>query len=323
MTYVHICPDSNAARKPCLHYIKEGKPGFCSHREHFRCIEYCIRKSPVLSYSYISAYTRCFRYFYWSYLMGWENIGINLPSYTGSMVHDYQAYSHGGRSEYLVEYEKKRQKIKDTYNNVPNEVIVIKPILEAYHELGYDQLKGMAEQSQLTDQGNFQLKSITDLKYDNKIMDYKFCKDPDIYTLFKVRRQAGIYFINNPEADEIIYRCIKKPRFKKIGDEPVSEFQGRVKRAIMSNPTEYIVDKPFSRGEFDLDYLLKEIEIISDDIVSKLDKPIQAWIQDDSGCFAYGSWCDYKPLCDSRVNPDGLPHLYKRKDVEHQIMEAK
>ena len=245
------------------------------------------------------------------------------------MLHNYLAFKHGNDPKQLERFEKKRQRVRQDYDTIPNDFLMLKPVIQAYHDADKDVIRGKTEQPQLTQHEGYQLKSITDLQYidpkDNKhtIMDYKYTKNPDIYTFFNIQRQATIYFINNPKAEKIIYRCIRKPLYRKSKDEPVSAFQKRVYTVMVNHPLEWFTDKTYHRNEFDLDYLHEELEIISDDIKMRLSHPIETWIQNDSGCFAYGSWCDFLPLCDSRVTPEGLPHLYKRYNSEDKIMLAK
>jgi hypothetical protein len=326
----NICPDlHNKKIKPCLFYVKSGKPGFCSHRDHFRCIEYCARKHMTLSYSLLNDYTRCCRLLYWKWLMGWYSVTINIIPFLGGMMHNYLGYKHGDDPKQLVKLEEKRERVSREYEEIPSAFMLLKPVINAYHAVGLDQLKGKAEQRQLTQYDDFELKSIIDLEYTDPadglrtIMDYKYTKNLDIYTFFNIEEQASIYFINNPQADKMVYRCIKRPEYKKMKKDSVQAFQERVYNQIVAHPLQWFQDKVFHRGEFDLDRRMRELEIVNDELVSKLASPVEAWIQNRTGCFAYGSWCDYHPLCTARVSPDGLPHLYKRMEIETQMSLAK
>ncbi len=316
-----ICPDIDKTVSPCKHYITTDEPGFCARGDRYSCIEYIIRKRPVISGPYIEDYLRCKRKFYYSRIMGWELNEINLIPFNASIVYDLVAHAHGDVKFYLDRARIKQSHLSKHYENkLPNECLYISPIIRAYRELGLNKQGSYVHFSKTLTANQFTLKGSVCLEYDDTLMYIKYTKNNDYQTFFNIEYQAAIAFILFPAKSKIIFRCITKPQGNKAKNDSIADYQDRLHRDILQRPGHYFIDKPFYSGEFDTARVMEELLIHADEIKWRVSKGHMAyWPQTRSACFAYGYRCDFLSCCEARVDPVNVPNLYKQKDVEDNI----
>ena len=168
----------------------------------------------------------------------------------------------------------------------------------------------------------YQIKSFVDLKVENRIIDFKYTGSPDYYTFFTTEHQAGIYLLSHPDVETITFALIVKPRVRKAGNESVTDFQDRIYRDMIRRKKHYFKSRTFHRSEYDFDRIKWEITYTCDEIVDNINNPIQFWRQNRKACYTpqfQNPWCDFYKLCEARVEPENLPHLYIKRDVEKII----
>lgn len=325
------CPDIDttlAPRIPCTYYIKApDTQGYCSRKDHYRCIEYIVKKNPVLSTSSIATYNMCLRKFYYIWLMGWQLIELNLIPICGNIVHGYVEHLHTNNSKFLIEAQALENRLREQFKDkLPVDLLYIKPAVNAYAHHGLHKISGQAEVSKIINFGNYQIKSIVDLKLEDRIIDLKFTKNPDYYSFFTTEQQAGIYLLSYPDHKKITFSCIRKPdpwKTKPAKNEKVDEFQKRVYNDMTRRKSHYFIDKTFHRAEYDFARIEGELFHTADEILSNLGKPIEFWRQDRNSCWQFNSWCDFYTCCSSRIEPENLPNIYKQRSIENVIYEAK
>lgn len=325
-----ICDKHNPSQKPCLFYIREGT---CRRPDKFLCIEYVRRKQPMLSYSSISLYMRCRYAYYLAYILGLQLKKPTFNKELGSLFHLYFANMHEENEIkadlYRGQIKQARARLIDEYNkdkedgekeDTPTDLLRIDATLEAYKQTtDIPKPKGSTEIGLSIKSDDLYLRGFIDLGVEKittrdiiKIWDWKYTGNPDFYTHFTTRTQAGIYFLLVPTAQAITYRTIQKPAFKKGKKEPDEDYKDRMIRAITAQAKKYFQDKTFYRSEYDLPYIKNYIRNISNEIKGYIDSDSTFFFQEDSGCWCYGDWCDYMQICSSKViNRE----LYMKKEL--------
>ncbi|KKN77520.1 hypothetical protein LCGC14_0359350 [marine sediment metagenome] len=332
MAHIPICLDHDDTRKPCLYYIRDHKPGFCRHKEHYRCIEYIRMKQPILSYSYLNTYKACLREFLFAWLMGYRLLEPSFNAETSSIFHGYMAGFYSGLNTHIIDAEKKLAKLRSRFpeGKVPNEVKCVTGVANAYYEL---KKKGIAkiigkckvEQTALEYREGYAIKNIIDMILNNGETGYewKYAKTPDIYGAWTMRLQLMIYFISRPKLKEVVVRAIKKPQLKQGKNEDENEFVDRVTKTFKAQRKANIISNKYYRSEFDLIRGEREIVLISEQLKQLIEqKDIAAFWQNQNCCYfnGYRDWtCDFLKCCEADLLPKQLPELYGKIDIEHKM----
>ena len=321
-----ICPDIDTIILPCVNYIKAvNGQGFCKRNDMWRCIEWVVRYNPILRSSCIATYNQCLRKYFHIYIQGYQLIEENFKASCGTIFHAFASGMHTGDEKHTKKgrdlFEKLANQNKDGYKS--QELLKIKPSVNAYHYHGFHRVGGQSEVEKLIPYDKYQLCSTVDLIKDNKIADWKYTGSPDYYTMFTTENQAGLYLMSYPNAESITYFLIRVPDAKLASNETESEFQDRIERDMCNRKDHYFIQKTFHRAEYDFDQIMQELTYTADEIVRNLNKPLYYWRQNRSGCWQFNKWCDFYTCCESRVMPQDLPHLYKQYDVEDLMLQGK
>ena len=324
-----LCQDyikSENTSKPCLYHVERG---YCSHKEHFACIEHIRRKETQISHSKLSTYKRCRRCYYYTYILGLQRKVPQINMEVGNLFHIEMSILHeidtvlvkkyqNDSIDYRTDLVKKYRNIETSEVNLPKELRNIDTMIEVYPTLNMKKPKALAERWASAAINDIHILAKLDLQIENEnreteiIYDWKWSGNPDFYTHFTTRHQAAMYFLLKEKAQSITFRCFRKPALKYKHKETEDQYYHRVKEDINDRPKYYINDKTFYRSEYDLDELLDEITFFCNEILENIEHGIKAFPQEDSGCWAYSSWCDYLPICQSKVISDTL---YEKKSV--------
>jgi hypothetical protein len=325
---MNICTDIDTIIEPCANYLKAvNGQGFCKRNDRWRCVEWVVRHNPILSASSVSMFNQCLRKYYHTNIQGYQLIEQDKMKALCSVIfHAFVAGLHTGDKKYtekgLKLYDRLYEQYKDD-NYQKQQLLKIKPSINAYHYHGFHKSGGRAEVKKFIDHGKYQLKTIVDLIKDNKMADWKYTANPDYYTMFTTEHQAGLYLMSYPKVESITYFLIRVPDAKLAGNESESDFQDRIERDMCNRKDHYFIQKTFHRAEYDFDQIMQELTYTANEIVNNLEKPLYYWRQNRSGCWQFGKWCDFYTCCESRVMPQDLPHLYKQYDVEDLMLQGK
>ena len=336
----HICPDIDLSSKPCSYYLKEGSPGFCSHPDHFRCIEYIRLKEPILSYSYIGTYKACLREFMFKWLLGYKLTNPNINSEVSSIFHLFMEAWYSGKAKPMIKAETKLAELWKRFPvefDAPNELKTVGAVANAYYSIkrkGIEKVRTMCKTEDRITAFNdgYTLKNIIDMILDDRKTGYewKYVKNPDIYGRFTMRLQLACYFLARPDLESVVVRTITKPdnyRIKQAKKEGLLEYQQRVERTFIAQKNKNIVSKQYYRVEFDIKRLEQEIRLISKEIQERIDgQTIALWWQNQNCCYFSGIRnfpCDYLPACEADVMPGKLPEIYKKINIERKMEHGK
>lgn len=311
----HICPDHNPNKKPCYYFIENG---FCSSKKWFRCIEFIIRKKPIMSHSAIQQYMRCKYLFYNSWIKGWTTKKLNLRLITGNLMHAYLGTFHADH-EYDIERAERTiaalghklidENRKDGKQYLDAQIVpyMFQGYRKACKEGKIRTFTGKSEHPLLAEYDNFTLKARMDLRIveEKEIVDFKFVANPDNYTFFTTRQQAITYLELDKSAEKITYRCIKKPKLKQGKNETELEFLERIRRDVYARPGFYVKDQTYYRSEYDFDKRLEEIGQMADELRANVDNEA-FWYQSSSEYCLNPFKCDLYEACTSGVWAENL-----------------
>ncbi|MDP2162548.1 MAG: PD-(D/E)XK nuclease family protein [Flavobacterium sp.] len=297
-----FCKEIDRSKSPCLHYKN---PGQCLLSERRLCPEYILNKKPVLSYSYVLAYTRCRKYWYQNYILGTEPLGKSLPILYGQLFHANLAFLQSRNPDLEVEIKKISDKIYDVEigNEVPQELKTLTGFLNAYKQLPISTFHDSEiEKENYVEYSDFILKTTTDLYEPIKkiIYDWKWIGQPDDYTFFTTKLQAGLYLLANPDAKAITYRLFRKPALKQTKKEKDFEFLTRIEKSVLNSPKHYIIDKTFWRSEYNFHEIKASLYAIAEEIKTNLLKGENYFYENYSGCFSPYT-CLYLKQCESNL----------------------
>ena len=318
----HICPDHNSNKKPCYYFIENG---FCSSKKWFRCIEFIIRKKPIMSHSAIQQYIRCKYLFYNSWVKGWKPLKPNIRLLTGNLAHSFLGVLHADND---YDKDRARASIKRYEGQLIDpdsdsggllfDAKVTNYLLQGYRKACKEgkirTFTGKSEHPLLAEYDNFTLKARMDLRLikEKEIVDFKFVTNPDNYTFFTTRQQAITYLELDKSAEKITYRCIRKPKIKQSRNETEQEFLERVRRDIYNRPGFYVKDQTYYRSEYDFDKRLREIGQMADELRANIDNE-DFWYQSSSEYCLSPFKCDLYEACTSGVWAE---NLFQRSSYE-------
>ena len=299
------CPDYNNTVKPCYHFISDG---FCSMKNRFRCIEW-LKRNSMLSYSSISKYNKCKRCFYYYYIEGLELKDKPLTPFLGGLVHNYLSVYHSNnedtKSKYSDIIENKLRELYLKYIDVDNpEPYIVSNIISAttigifYCDINKNLEQGDVEYEIVNK--DIGLKGIIDLYSNDKIYDWKYTGSPSSYSRLSTELQAIIYFMLLPDVRQFTLRLIRKPSLKIAKNENVEEFSERLLNDIKRRPAHYIENITFWRSEYNIPEKKGEIDIICNEIKSKVRNGSLENFYKEYTCH-YLSVCDYYSICNSGV----------------------
>jgi hypothetical protein len=262
--------------------------------------------------------------YYYQDILGTQSIEPNLAMTLGSLLHCRLHLLHADStvSPNIIQmckdnsgkYVADIKHIMSDMPDVPTSVLLLKGLIKGYSQIPSLELKGQIETRVMTIEEGYSLKSFTDLIVEDRIYDYKYCKNPDYYTKFTCENSSGIYLLHHPKAKSITFRLIRNPELKKGKSESDDEFVERMTNDILRRPKWYVTDKTFYRSEFDFNKIKKELISMSEEITLSIDKGMEYFRQNRSACYQ-PFMCDYLPLCESRLSPDKLPGKYRKREI--------
>lgn len=298
-----FCKEIDRSKSPCLHYKI---PGQCQLSERRLCPEYIINKKPILSYSYISTYTRCRKAWHENYIKGTQPTGISYPLLYGQLFHANLAYLQSENPYFYEEAQKIKDIIWNSENDkeMPQDLKTMNAFILAYRQLPISKMHDDCEPEKelYQDYPDFILKTTIDLYSPiNKIIyDWKWCGQPENYTFFTTKLQAGLYLMAQPEAKAITYRLFRKPLLKQTKKELDIDFSNRIQKSVLESPKHYMLEKTFWRSEYDFHEIKASLYAISEEIKTNIQKGENFFYENYSGC--YGQYtCQYLGQCEAGI----------------------
>ncbi len=320
-----ICPAYlKAEGKPCEHYQKVG---LCNHPMFFRCIEFCRRHEPILSYSSMQDFI-CPRKFYLSYIKGYEEIEKPLPMRLGLACSKTLDQLHSDEKN----IEKVDVRTLFQWNGPLDEdgfydfrVEALISVMQAYVELGKHMNKGKTQAEFRYQEPEMpKIHGFIDLlQYQDNIgWEFKYTQRPEAYKKFTLQDQLSTYFLAHQKVQQFTVRTILNPiGTLRLGkNEKVEVFRERVYADVLARPKHYFEDRSYWRNEFDLDQHKEKIKQIARDIMRYIEEgsgqminfrqvntPYTCFLQSEYG--AAGP-CEFLTVCETGIISETV---YKRR----------
>jgi hypothetical protein len=309
-----VCPDMDASIKPCTHFVQGGT---CTMPNHFRCLEYIIRKEPPMSFSSISDFKACPRKYLHRWINGWKSKEKGWALILGS---------HASKILGILHDKQYEEDCIERYNAYINEVItasedpededcqfgepsfwVMKCMFDTYVEKGMHSKKGNTEYEFHWDMpeypkvhGYLDFCNLT--TYDDTFGDeFKYTGQADRYDKFAVEEQLSAYFIGVPQLKRMTVTCFVPPNYtpynSKRKKESINEFIIRCKEEINKHWSAHVVSKTYWREEMDLERYKGEAREIAHMIVKYIETGNDnTFYQNRKECRNMFP-CDFIPVC--------------------------
>ncbi len=154
------------------------------------------------------------------------------------------------------------------------------------------------------------VKGIIDRLYDdNFFVESKLSSRPMSYlNVWGVTPQVGTYFLLDSNLEYVIMEVAQTPKLKVKKNENAEEFENRVFKDICTRPSHYFIGldrdkgafgKVFLRDDFNIERLKERYKIIVTEIKFLEELGADSFYQQETGCFAYGTACDFLPICEN------------------------
>jgi hypothetical protein len=215
--------------------------------------------------------------------------------------------------------------LEDELGIYPVQIDAILGLIQGYEEKEFNTLKGKTQSHfRWREDGCPQVTGYLDLEvYDEKIAyEFKYTSKPDAYSnKFVIQDQLATYFLGKPNLERITLRAIRVPELRLAKNESHKDYRERVRQDFISRPLFYIHDYNYWRNEFNYNELREKYRMISQEILSLIDKGGQKYFYQSNGpntCFgettgtAVGN-CEYLNICESGVVSD---QLYKKREIK-------
>lgn len=301
---------------PCKHYIvdKDGCAGYCSLPSMFRCTEAIRNKAIRLSHSAVQSYCTCRMKFWYQYVMGItpRYAHINNAMKMGTLWDVCQGVAYGTQDERDIEATARKLEM------YPDGIAKVLGVYEAYRELIDPVRDGFVTMQEHLEYegydsvaGDYVIHGYTDRSYDTYFVDNKFTGRPDHYTIdpFKIASQVGTYFMCDDRFKRVVMEVVRTPQLRlKKGEDDMVDYQDRIRDDVLMRPSHYFIgfDRDartygvaFYRSDFEayMKDMRKRYGWITRDIMAATKN--NTWYGTESACMAFGSECEFYPICRS------------------------
>jgi hypothetical protein len=214
------------------------------------------------------------------------------------------------QSERIKVADIKKQLHSLNLEDVPLEIVKAEAIVNAMPELDLGISAGVPQHEITKFYDGFTIKSITDLHTDYGDYDWKYTTRPDSYDKWTTDDQGCMYMMQNGTG-KITFLCIRVPQLKLNKDETTDSYYERLLADIKRRPKFYFEKKSYYKNEYDYDYNMRELKVITAEIKGLIDKPMEYWYMDKSSW--WNPWrCDMYEICTTGVVSESI---YKRREI--------